>query len=226
MRRLTFYIFVALLTFGIGFFINLGSFLRDNRNLSVVKNEIVSNIGTGNNLSEEIIYSKKIEYVCENQIINRLEKFLNTQEFIERANNGFIGQEFKDNKIDCLEIYEITEVDLNRDERSEIIIKGSIFGLCNMRGNCELWGFKKTENGYEQILRHEWAFDYRISSKYTKGFADIEINANSSNGNPSNYLHLHTYNGKSYQMIDCFALYEFDGNKQLKQAKKVREKCE
>lgn len=225
MRRFLLYILIALLTFGVGYFTVFKPLLKDNKQLikTAVMNDKPTEIISQRNISQ-----KKIEYVCDNKIIKELEKHLNTQEFIQRVldNSQIFQQDLKDNKLDCSKIYELKKIDLNKDKIPEIIVTGSTFGLCNMRGNCELWGFRKTETGYEQIIRHEWTFEYKISSKYTKGFADFEINANSSNGNPSNYLQIHKYNGKIYQIEDCFAEYEFGGNKKLKKTKRVREKCE
>ena len=227
MRRFSFYILIALLTFGIGSFIAFKLYWENNEQHSALQNKTKSSDDKIEFNSQQKNSEKEIKYICRDEIINQLEKYLNTQEFVQHVNNSqMIRDDFQNNTIDCSEIYKLRKVDLNRDGESEIIVTGNTYGLCTVRGNCELWGFRKTDNGYEQILRNEWTFKYKILQTYTKGFADIEVDINSSNGNPSNYLNIHKFNGKLYEMKDCFDGYEFDGDKKLTKPKKIRDNCE
>lgn len=234
MRHSNLFIYVLLITFGIGYLSALHFYFQKSANKDLLnKNQTLPTqaIKKSVDKQEKVKVKNKPanpEYVCKNKTINDLESLLNTEDFINRVNsdNSLLKEDFPKGIINCNDIYIFKELDLNDDGKKEILISGYTFGLCNMRDNCEFWIFRKIGKRYEQILHHEWMFSYRVSNQSTNGFANIEINANSSNGNPSHYLHIHKFNGKTYQLKKCFSVYEFDGNKELKKPKKIAEPCD
>lgn len=227
MLRYSLYIFAAIITFSISslFAIDYSLLQIDGnsraKTIPIIPKKSNKNQSISSNVKKEIMYD------CKNKTIIALELFLKTTEFVNRVNSddSLLKNDFPQ-AINCKDIYELKKVDLNKDGRKEILIEGSTFGLCNMRGNCEFWVFEKVGKKYKQILYHEWTFSYKISHRFTNGYANIEVYANSSNGNPSHYLHIHKFNHKSYKLKKCFSVYEFFYDDKSKNPKKVPEKCE
>ncbi|MDH3530863.1 MAG: hypothetical protein OEQ28_14965 [Acidobacteriota bacterium] len=53
---------------------------------------------------------------------------------------------------DCSKFLEAMYFDLDRDGRSEILVRASCTPYCGATGNCSFWIFKKVGQSYKEIL--------------------------------------------------------------------------
>jgi hypothetical protein len=56
-----------------------------------------------------------------------------------------------DGTLNCSDMLEIKAIDLNRDGRSEFLVRGKDFQFCGATGNCKFWAFEK-RGAQAQIL--------------------------------------------------------------------------
>lgn len=87
-------------------------------------------------------------------------------------------------------------VDLNNDGRPELIVQGG----CAAVGNCSTWVFRKTKNGYQQLLNDE-AQVVRTNSASVRGYRDIvfQVHGSAYESKISTYR----FDGKHYRLKGC-----------------------
>jgi len=141
---------------------------------------------------------EKIE--CSNKtILKFFPQILKDPEFLER-NVTYQGP------INCEELFEIKQIDLNRDGRKEILVRGATVPLCGGVGNCSFWIFAKYGNEYRSLLS---ASDYvdqsvmgnQVLKSSTKGYRDILIKGHFSAGATGFYYQ--KFNGRKYVESRC-----------------------
>ncbi len=76
--------------------------------------------------------------------------------------------------LDCVDMLEINEFDLNQDGQKEILLRGTNFNLCSGVGNCAFWIYEKKGKGFRKIL---YSTDYIDITEMSK-----QIQKNKTNG--------------------------------------------
>jgi hypothetical protein len=69
----------------------------------------------------------------------------------------------------------VTMVDLNRDGIPEVIAQGSGDESCSPTGNCALWVFMRSGNGFKLILDKGAVQSFGICSSRANGFNDLVL---------------------------------------------------
>jgi hypothetical protein len=96
----------------------------------------------------------------------------------------------------------VTLVDLNGDGISEIIAQGSDEEPCTLTGNCALWVFMRSGNGYKLILERGAIQTFGICSSRTNGFKDLVLGQHGSAFEQTLYIHRFA-NGR-YDKKSCY----------------------
>jgi len=142
----------------------------------------------------------KIE--CSNKtILNFLPQILKDPEFLDR-NVTYKGP------VNCEELFEIKQVDLNRDGRKEILVRGTTIPLCGGVGNCSFWIFEKKRKNYRALISGSDYVDQstmgsQVLPTSTKGYRDILLKGHFSSSETGYYYM--KFNGRKY--IDAKCLY-------------------
>lgn len=111
------------------------------------------------------------------------------------------GLDYTTEDPNCVGMFEIKRVDLNRDSKSELLVRGKTSQFCGAVGNCQLWVFAKVGNGYRLLLN---TTDYwersgevgkQVRKNRTHGYRDIRVTGHFSVSDTS------------------FTDYKFDGRK-------------
>jgi hypothetical protein len=220
MCKFNFRFLVALLTFGIGVLVAY-YFYWSQPIKEVSQENQVSHIEQNKVKTEPPI--RKLKYTCNDADIINLRTQLRIDEFLNRYEQEELKSEsYANSEINCSDLYEVKRIDLNEDGNLEVIVRTNNPELSSVRGNSPLWIFQKSERTYQEILFNEASFDYEVQNKLTKGFKDIKIDQNSSGGNHPSYIDVYKFNGKKYQVKECFAEEWTDKNK----TRIIRQKCE
>ena len=117
---------------------------------------------------------------------------------------------------DCSKFLEAMYFDLDRDGRSEILVRASCTPFCGATGNCSFWIFKKVGQSYKEILETGDYVDIvdmgdQILRTKTNGFNDILVKShlNASDTAYSTYRH----NGRKYVLrSDLVSAHHYDKN--------------
>lgn len=206
MRRIGFYLAVALLAFGIGSFFAFGFHWRaEEKNIyeedlnTTKKTQMEEGVerGFGTAFSErrlnEPVYVPKIHKpTCTDKnllpIWNELRK---DREFKE--SEGEFSQTG-----DCAELIQIERRDLNDDGQKEFIVWGR-YTFCGGTGNCVIWIYEEKNSKYKQLLQ---SYAYYGESKW------FEVKKSKSNGYHGLLLKTHFTGYETTHSI-----YKFDGRK-------------
>ncbi|HST51735.1 MAG TPA: hypothetical protein VLJ61_06960 [Pyrinomonadaceae bacterium] len=88
-------------------------------------------------------------------------------------------------------------IDLNDDERQELIVQGD----CAAVGNCSTWIYRKTRKGYQQLLNDE-AQVVKSRRTITHDYHDVVFEVHGSAYESE--IRLYKFDGKQYQLKECF----------------------
>ena len=202
MRRFTFHILIAVLTFGVGSFI-VSNFLINKDKRVVIEH------------TQEIIQEKvqKTEYAMTNSKIETnksncdewsdevdyqpiIKKWLNGEKL---KNVPYCSKNAKE-----AESYNSSNVtpmliDLNKDGKEELALKSN----CSPTGNCNMEIFEKKGKSYRKFFTDVHGVQvFELSDFSNKGFYDISAKMHSSAN--SDDLVIYRFNGNVYKPSKCF----------------------
>lgn len=209
MRRFTIYLLIGLITFTVGSFIALNIYWKS-------KTDSPKNFAVQNN-SQFTEQKKTLEESWTNTVFASERQETPTEPFCNNPKISKIwdflqnDRDFKEwnpitaDSLDCEELLEIKEIDLNRDGKTEILLSGKN-NLCSATGNCAFWIFAKDKKGYKKLL---YASDYnelekfgtQIKNSKTNGFPDILLKGHL-NASDTTY-DTYKFDGKKYRQTNC-----------------------
>jgi hypothetical protein len=114
---------------------------------------------------------------------------------------------------DCKAMFELNDVYLDRDGRTEILVRGGGTALCGAVGNCDFWVIKREREGLRILLHADDYIDVTDMGKQvlrarTKGYADLLLKGHFSASETS--YSTYKFNGKKYVETKC--LYNIPDN--------------
>lgn len=210
MRRFAFYILIAVLAFGISstivfkFFGEVKNISLDNRstenfiqNYSVPKLQKILAEAPIESIQKE---ESSTQPLCHDEKILPVWRELVKDKGFRDWSKGF------HESINCADMLEIREIDLNQDGRNEIILRGKNFNLCSAVGNCAFWIYEKKGKKYKRLLYSTDYFDAtelpdQARKTKTNKYFDIELA-----GHMSGYETLYArykFDGKHYREGRC-----------------------
>lgn len=214
MRRITFYIAVALLSFGFGSFIvvkiyeNKQSFHTESKIVSVkniIEDERVQTVVPGNNESDA-------QEICSG---------LDRDDFFEPA----IKKWLKGNLIEGKTMRPPKEyrsdddefvpslVDINFDGKKELLVKSN----CSSLNNCYHTLYKKTKGGYQNILINPMRKIQNVSFGKVSHEGYRSIEAQTIQSERSGFSSTYIYNGEMYQAAKCFRYWFNEQNIEVRE---------
>ena len=200
MRRYAFYLAIALLAFGIGFYF---VYVYSIRNADIIYEPLSQTISE----PTEITGATKIgteRLTCNDKSIQpfwdelkKHESFKNLDELYYWYDNGAV------NSHDCSEFFRVSEdKDLNGDGREEYFVQGINYGFCSMSGECDFYIFQLQDGKYRKILFGDYSLDQKALKSVTKDYFDIETRTNDRLGD--NSIFVYKFDGKRYKLTQCF----------------------
>lgn len=208
MRRYTFYILIALFTFGIGSLITLKLYWKTQENLCTpASSEFLNNLSKRpnyiNTFPKPFDPSKKQEVkptkpFCYNKNILPIWKVLLKQKAFQLE-----WKLISDQSLDCKDMLRIKKIDLNQDGNKEILVRGNSFPLCSAVGNCGFWIYEKQGKSYRKLL---YSSDYidvnkmgeQILKKKTNGYSDILLKSHFTAADTT--YTFYKFDGKKYKV--------------------------
>jgi len=201
------------LTFGTGSFIALKIYWNSQENLSVSTNAV-----SLNSYSKKLDFRKSfVKYYDSSQeqkiqTEKATEPFCNDKRILQVWKTLVKDRDFQEwqpnsrESLDCKDMLEIKEFDLNQDGNKEILLRGQNFNLCSAVGNCGFWIYEKKGNKFKKILYSTDYIDVSESGKQvkrnkTKGYFDILLKGHITAAD-TNYL-TYKFDGKKYQQKNC-----------------------
>ena len=126
----------------------------------------------------------------------------NDDEFSERVGHS-------NDSANCSDMLEVERVDLNRDGRKELLVRGKNFHLCGATGNCGFWVFEEGRTRPRMLLS---ASDYvdvaelgqQVLRSQTHGYADLLLKGHFSAAETGHYTY--KFDGQKYIQTKC--MYE------------------
>lgn len=217
MKRYTFYLLVALLTFGIGSYFALKLSWTSNLETSASP-QFLKNISKKTDFkstfpkpfdptkSQE---EKPTKPFCYDKDISPIWKvLLKDKYFGEQSPFSHEG------KLGCEDLLEIKRVDLNHDGNKEILVRAINGNLCSAVGNCRFWIFETNGGKYRKLLDETDYTDVsklgeQILKKRTRGYSDILLKWHI--GAPDTGYQFYKFNGKKYKLSrDLVNAYSVD----------------
>lgn len=145
MRRITFYIVVALLAFGIGSLFAV-CFCQDHSLKLAVKEMPSESKIIKQNINDKMPEAK---FSCEDEATKAVwTKLAKNKDFIEDAYSVIEARQIKN----CQELFDRYSINLNNDDSNEIVLKGGYILFCNSGGDCATWIVSKMDNEYQIIF--------------------------------------------------------------------------
>lgn len=156
MKRFAIHISIALFTFGIG----LIAVFSCSENIEIIAAKHSEKTSSsqhflllepqesfirtyGNNVQEKELPTK---LSCRDEKIIPVWKELLRDKYFREWEQNF------HESLDCKDMIETKEFDLNQDNKQEILIRGKNFNLCSAVGNCGFWIYKRKGNRYKRLL--------------------------------------------------------------------------
>lgn len=207
MRRFSFYILTALLTFGIGSLIAKRFYLRNEDKSETVEklnNQPQKNTTSFYNFSTEQFVQtserRTLEkrFCIDKRILPVWKELTKDDYFREQGSYGESGN--------CSDMLEVKNIDLNQDGQKEILLRGKNFNLCSAVGNCAFWIYEKKGKRFRKIL---YSTDYiditkmpnQIKKNRTNGYFNIVLKGHL-NAAETNYLY-YKFDGQKYKQNNC-----------------------
>jgi hypothetical protein len=209
MRRFTFHILIALLTFGIGSFVAF-KFVWQKERQTIVQNsqesrqEIDVQIQKPLPQRNENVFDKDDEckeWSDEVDYQPIIKKWLRGENLNNVPHCSKTGKEAKNSNPSNVTP---TLIDLNGDGRNELALRSG----CSPTGNCDMEIFERTGKGYRNVFRavhgvHVFGLNKHSNKKYRNVWATMHGGWNDGD------MVIYRYNGKNYKAIKCFEyLYE------------------
>jgi hypothetical protein len=94
-------------------------------------------------------------------------------------------------------------VDLNHDGTNEVIAQSNGVEACGATGNCFLWIFQPTDDGYKLLLDGGGQV-LRILDSSTSGYQDVVLGSHDSASERT--LLVYTYRNGRYRRSECYSL--------------------
>jgi hypothetical protein len=214
MRRFSFYITVALLTFGIGSFIAFQFFWHTEKQPAVqsieefkpeisiptrihlpqIRDVVLNEIDECEEYSDEVIYQPIIKKWLRGETLKNVPYC---------SKNGKEAKGFNGLNVTP------SLVDLNKDGKSELVLESG----CSPTGNCNMEIFERTEKGNREIFSAVHGVQvFGLNKSSNKGYYDIWARMHGSWN--SGDMIVYRFNGKNYKPLKCFEyLYEEDEDK-------------
>lgn len=203
MRRWAFYLSVALLAFGIGWFVVPKYFNSTNQDLVLVavndltetppKGEITKKLITAEDKSQNIDQELPEEFSTE----PLFEKWIGGKEFNEEVISLRTMQPSNE-YIPHSEYARIQLEDLNKDRKEEMIV----FSQCIVTGNCRVEIAVKKEKGYKIILTANMIQIVKRQEVTKNEYYDLHLRTH--NSAFSSYHQLFRFDGHEYRAQKCW----------------------
>jgi len=108
--------------------------------------------------------------------------------------------------LDCVDMLDVREIDLNQDNKKEILIRGKNFNLCSAVGNCAFWIYEKKNGKFNELL---YSTDYidvtespnQVKKTKTNNYFDILLKSHWSAADTE--YSTYKFNGKKYKENKC-----------------------
>jgi hypothetical protein len=212
MRRVSFYFLVALLAFGIGSFITIAfHWLNDDKpqtaknqaNFSSKFEPVQSySIKETDEMLSKTTSQKRVKenpYCSEAKILPLWNELIKDKDFQSWWKDSV-------NSLDCVEMFEIKEVDLNIDGRKEILLRGKNMNLCDAVGNCGFWIYEKKGDKYKKLLSSTDYIDItkignQVRKAKTNNYSNILLKGHLS-GVDTEYTS-YKFDGQEYKKTKC-----------------------
>ena len=219
MRRILFYLSVALLSFGIGSFGGFSFYWSNSSEIAVMKAPTKIKFIEQNTFDQTL----SAKFSCEDQatktVWSKLEK-----------DNEFMTEIYPNiEENNCQEVFVRQQIDLNNDNSDEIILRG-VYGLfCGSSGDCPTWIVSKINNEYKIIFETsvgESPEGLQFLRGKTNKFKNIKIKLN--NGWEADNFGFFNFDGNQYRIKKCFvnvnSAYDYDDlNKEKLNSVKLEE---
>lgn len=107
---------------------------------------------------------------------------------------------------DCKKMFELKYLDLDRDGRAEILVRGGGITLCGAVGNCDFWVIKRDPKGLRVLLHADDYIDAtdmgkQVLKSRTNGYTDLLLKGHFSASETS--YSTYKYNGRRYVESKC-----------------------
>ncbi|MEP6924674.1 MAG: hypothetical protein ABI954_09435 [Pyrinomonadaceae bacterium] len=214
MRRFVFYIAIALLTFTIGSFIAF-NFGQKAQKVQVNVEKIAklkAEMQTYQNFSgfAETFIGPKQQTIKEKN--EKLKPFCNDKKILPIWNKLKKDEHFREweegfyESVDCADMLEVTEFDLNQDKQKEILLRGKNFNTCSVVGNCGFWIFEKRGKTYRKLLSSTDYIDItkmpdQVEKSMTRGYFNILLKGHLDSSD-THYI-FYKFNGSKYEQRKC-----------------------
>jgi hypothetical protein len=226
MQRFTFYIVVALMTFGISSLIAYQFYQKDIKQVLEIKspsNAKLMPFGNGTNSEKEnkeidqktVNADKKGQLFCpDKEILPIWAELKKDEDFKYYTDRLYVD-------VNCEKVLKIVRMDLNNDTEKDFIIKGDSSIFCDLTWNCGFWIYQKNGGQYRKLLFGISYLDdlekeetpIQIQKSLTKGFLDVLLKEHLSGYETSfsNYK----FDGQNYIETGCI-VKESDFNGKIK----------
>lgn len=121
-------------------------------------------------------------------------------------------RDFKDwetdarDSLDCAMMLDVKKIDLNRDGRAEILLRGNNSNLCSPVGNCAFWIYEKKDGKYRKLLASTdfWEITEmgdQIQTRRTNDYSDILLKGHFTASDTT--YELYKFDGTKYKQSKC-----------------------
>jgi hypothetical protein len=210
MNRYFFYICAASFTFAIGSTIALNIY-------RISKNDFLKEYKT-QTFNQSYTERKPWEKSWKVPVQQVQEKELPTKPFCKDAkilpiwNQLIKDKTFKDWKVnsrdslDCTEMLEMKEFDLNQDGQREFFLRGKNFNLCSPVGNCAFWIYEKKGRIYSKLLDSTdfgeiTEMGKQLRKGKTRGYFDVMLKGHFTAADTT--YEFYKFDGTKYKQSKC-----------------------
>jgi hypothetical protein len=188
MRKNLYRLIVALTTFMVG--IIAAFYFHQSANIS----HQVEVVETSE--PKPFVIKLKPSIVCSDELLKQISGgLLNDEDFIDELTYDNLET------FDCSENFRVKKIDLNGDRKPEFVVQGLDKYLCSPTGNCSFWIYRKTENGYEQILEASDVQQYNFGRTLNNGYLDLTTFMHGSAFDSD--LSVYRFDGDMYRLKEC-----------------------
>lgn len=207
MKCFGFYLLAALFTFSVGSLIafKFYQYFNDNSAISTqttfLKQRKYTDFSKLSSTLDEKRKAPKTLFCEDQEILPVWKELIKDKSFQE-------WQWLEDESLNCADMIEVKQIDLNQDNREEILVRGSNFNLCSAVGNCAFWIFEQNGKRYRKLL---YSTDQKSMTKMadqavktkTKGYSNITLKGHFSSS--ETIYEFYKFNGNKYQRNKCLA---------------------
>jgi hypothetical protein len=213
MRRYSFYIFIAILTFVTGSLIALKIYQNSQASSYKIPKSLISDSFSKQSdikselqnpaallPAQEILEDKSGKPFCrDKRILPVWNQLVNDKTFKEWEADAR-------DSLDCALMLDVKELDLNRNGRKEILLRGNNSNLCSPVGNCGFWIYEKKGRKYRKLLASTdfWeitAMGEQVKKSTTNGYFDILLKGHFTASDTT--YDVYEFNGTKYKQSKC-----------------------